>query len=398
MKEKTCVECGYTLSQFNKTGMLGCPKCYESFKTEIHSIIKDVQFGNTCHTDDFFVNNNESNSNNIDLNLFEGNIITSRVRLARNLTNYPFRIKEYELAQDIAKEIADILFTIDDFTLFFMSDLTELRKQALKERYLISKNLINNSSFGSVLLNKDENISVMINEEDIIREQCIVHGFHLNNAYERLSTIDNELCKSFDIAYNKDYGFLTACPTNLGTGLRASVMLFLPALTKSGKIASSINSLTNMGLTIRGIYGEGSSSEGCIYQVSNEITLGMSSEEIVNLVEDTVLTICKAERLETERIFMSHELQTTDSAKKAYGVLSNAVLLGYDEFLNEISKLKLGAMLGYIDIDDIGKLDNLIVNVRPANISYVYGKQLSDLERDICRADMVKKFLSENMR
>ena len=172
-------------------------------------------------------------------------------------------------------------------------------------------------------------------------------------------------------------------------------MLFLPALTASGKIASSLERFSKLGLTVRGLYGEGSEAEGCTYQISNEVTLGLSEYEILSLVEDAVVSVCKAEREEMERLYVSRELQTMDRAKKSFGILTNAVLLSYGEFLSELARVKLGAMLGLIDIRDIAKLDELSVMVRPANLSLAYGKRLSATERDLYRAETVGKVLSE---
>lgn len=329
----------------------------------------------------------------INPDVFGGNIVTSRVRLARNFADYPFKIKEPDDAGETAKQISRLLFQADDFTLYFVSELTDIEKEAMKERYLISQGLIDNADCGAVLINADESVSVMINEEDVIREQCFMRGLRLKEAYERLSAIDDVICDNFDVAFDENFGYLTACPTNVGTGLRASVMLFLPALTESGKLKSIINELSQKGLTVRGAYGEGSKAEGCVYQISNEVTLGLSEYEILDLVEESVIAVCEAERKESERLFTAHELKTMDACKKSYGILTNAVLLSYGELLSEMARVKLGAMLGYIDIQDIDKLDDLIVSVRPANLCERYGKTLSATERDLYRAETVSKTL-----
>ena len=330
-----------------------------------------------------------------DTELYKGNIVTTRVRLARNFRDYPFKINEPELAHETAKEVSVALYNRDRFTLYYLSELSELKKEAMKERHLISQNLIDNSACGAALVNEDESLSLMINEEDIIREQCFMRGFCLKDAYERLSVIDDEINNNFDVAFDDEFGYLTACPTNAGTGLRASVMLFLPALTYGGKIASSLREFSERGLTVRGLYGEGSKAEGCVYQISNEITLGLSEYEILELVENAVITICKAERAEAERLFGSAELTVMDRAKKSYGILTNAVLLSYDEFITELARVKLGAMMGFIDIRDLPRLDDLAVSVRPANLSLAYGKRLNETERDLYRAETVRKVLSE---
>lgn len=324
-----------------------------------------------------------------DYDLSIGNVITSRVRLARNLDGYPFEVKNQKSAKEIIKSVNRALVKCDTFNLYYMSNLSEIKMEALKERYLISNALINNKSCGAVLINTDETVSVMVNEEDVIRQQCFMRGLNLFSAYDKLSVIDEELEKNLDVAYSKKFGYLTACPTNLGTGLRASVMMFLPALTEGGKISALVREVEELGLTVRGVYGEGSRAEGFTYQISNEITLGVTEEEILDEVTKTVVRICTAEREEAERIYGGKELDTMDKAKKAFGVLTNAVVLSYQEFLEYISRVKIGAMLGVINISDVEKIDDLIVSVRPHSLSERYGRPLSQLDRDLFRAEIV---------
>lgn len=324
---------------------------------------------------------------------YAGTIIMSRVRLARNLRGFPFKIKDPAQAKDIAKKVNRALVKADTFNLYFTSNLSDMKLEAMKERHLISKNLIENRACGAALINQDESISVMVNEEDVIREQCFKSGFCLSEAYKKLTQIDYELEKNLPIAYDNNLGYLTACPTNLGTGLRASVMMFLPALTEGGKISALVNECKKLGLTVRGLYGEGSNAEGYIYQISNEVTLGVSEREIIREVEKTVEYICKAEHDEREKIFAKEELKTMDGARKSFGVLTNAVFLSYGEFLSHIAKVKLGAMMGLLYISDISALDDLIIKVRPANVCEMYGKWLSSGDRDMYRAEYVGKKL-----
>ncbi len=324
-----------------------------------------------------------------------GTVIMSRVRLARNLKDYPFQVTDPMIARDIVKKVNRALVKCDTFNLYYSANLNYTTLEAMKERHLISQNLIDNKDCGAALVNQDESISIMINEEDIIREQCFLKGLRLNQAYSRLYAIDEELTKNLDIAFDDRLGYLTACPTNLGTGLRASVMMFLPALTESGKINALAEEVARLGLTIRGVYGEGSSAEGYIYQISNEVTLGVSEYDILREVEDTVLSICRAERDEMERLYIKQELKTMDRARKAYGILTNAVMLDYKEFLTHVAWVKLGAMLGMINISDIEEIDELIIKVRPANLCEEQGKKLSALARDLFRAELVSNKLAK---
>lgn len=327
--------------------------------------------------------------------LFSGNIVMTRVRLARNLGGYPFKIHDPEIAREIVTKVNRALVKADTFNLFFMSKQPDIKLEAMKERHLISQNLIDNREHGAVLINGDESVSVMVNEEDVIREQCFMKGLRLQEAYKKLSHVDDELAKNLSIAYDEQFGYITACPTNLGTGLRASVMMFLPALTEGGKISALIKEVSKLGLTVRGLYGEGSEAEGYMYQISNEVTLGVTEQEILSSVEQTVEEICKVEREEMERLFVKNRLKTMDRAKKSFGVLTNAVLLSYSEFLSHMAMVKLGAMLGLIGISEIEGLDDLIIKVRPANICEHYGKRLSSVDRDLYRAEMVGNKLNK---
>ncbi len=323
-------------------------------------------------------------------NVLDGSIIMTRVRLARNLAGYPFKIKSTAEAKEIVKKVNRALVRTDTFDLFFMSNLSEIKLEAMKERHLISQNLIDNRACGAALINQQRDLSVMINEEDVIREQCFMKGFRLSEAYKKLDRVDDDLSKNLDFAFDAKYGYLTACPTNLGTGLRASVMMFLPALTESGKIGALIKEVSKLGLTVRGLYGEGSNAEGYMYQISNEVTLGVSEYEILNEVEQTVNEICLAERDCMESLYFGrNELKTMDKVRKSYGILTNAVMLSYGEFLSHIAQVKLGAMLGMISIQRVEALDDLIISVRPANICEQYGKRLSSIDRDLFRAEKV---------
>ena len=320
--------------------------------------------------------------------LFLGNIITSRVRLARNLAGYPFRVTDEKSAKEIIKKVNRAVIKCDTFNLFNVRSVDDITLEAMRERHLISTNLIEND-FGAVLVNQDESVSIMINEEDHIRQQCFMKGLRLSEAFKRLDKIDDEISKNLDVSFSGQFGFLTACPTNLGTGLRASVLMFLPALTESGKISALVEEVSRLGLTVRGVYGEGSKAEGYMYQISNEVTLGTTEYNIIRQVEETVTRICNAERDEMERLYVRKELKTMDRARKSFGILTNAVLLSYSEFLAHIAEVKLGAMLGMINIPEIDKLDELIIAARPAMLCHTYGKKLSAVDRDLLRAETV---------
>ena len=232
----------------------------------------------------------------------------------------------------------------------------------------------------------------MINEEDHLREQCIVKGFDLPLAYDTMNGIDNRIGKSMKFAFDEQFGFLTACPTNLGTGLRASVMLFLPAFTVNGIMPRVIRSISRLGLTVRGVYGEGSDAEGYMYQISNEVTLGVTEEEILTQVKEAVLKICELEEAERRNLIQgSSALEIQDECLRAYGILTNCAKISTREFVSLTAKVKLGACLGYINIDDVSAIDDLVIKLTPSNITAAAGKQLTALERDVYRAQYCAK-------
>ena len=326
---------------------------------------------------------------------YEGNIITTRIRIARNLWNYPFKVVEPKTANEIVKKVNRALIKCGTFNLYCMRNLNQIELEAMKAKHLISQSLIDNAQFGVALISEDESLSVMVHEEDVIREQCFMKGLRLFEAYKRLDAIDDELGKNLDFAFDGDLGYLTACPTNVGTGLRASVMVFLPALTISKKINELGERLEELGLTIRGAYGEGSDGEGYVYQISNQLTLGVNEQKVLSVVEDAVLSVCEEERKQLSKLLSKREIYIMNEAKKSYGILTNAIMLSYTEALNHISNVKLGAMVGMLNISDIEGLDELIVSISPALIIKQYGRMLSEMDRDLFRAEIINKKLKK---
>lgn len=331
--------------------------------------------------------------NVINPEIYMGNVVKTRVRLARNLVGYPFRLSDETVSREIVKKLKRALQKTGDFAAFMTGDLSPMTLEAMKEKHLISCNLIENRGVSAALVSDDESVSIMVGEEDVLREQCFMKGLRLKEAYERIDEIDDCVSTEFDFSFDDKLGYLTACPTNLGTGLRASVMTFLPALTESGKIKRTVDNLKERGLTVRGLYGEGSAAEGFLYQISNEVTLGVTEFEIIRRVENAVLSICEAERREAERLYTRNELFTMDKAKKSFGVLTNAVLLNYNEFLEHMARVKIAAMLGMIDVTDFGVIDDLTEAVRPASLCVRCGKKLSETDEDLSRAETVRKEL-----
>ena len=320
--------------------------------------------------------------------------VSTRVRLARNFEGYPFpnRLKDEKRAKEIVMVVAAALNRTDAFKLYHMNNVSDEQAEFLKERYLISQDLIDNRRISAALVSKDESISVMINEEDHIREQYFTKGFDFKKAYERISGIDDIVSESIAFAYDDTLGFLTACPTNLGTGLRASVMLFLPAITRRNLMRQLLPELKSKGLTVRGAYGEGSGTEGALYQISNEVTLGWSEEKILSVVEGAVEKIVLMELLERDKIKREEGLSLADAVLRSYGILTNCIRIDAREFLLRMADVKFGVALGYLE-GSMEELDNLIIDMRPANINRLNGAPMDAESRELYRAEYAGKVL-----
>ena len=328
-------------------------------------------------------------------------VVSTRIRLARNIEGYPFpsHLKDEKQAREIIRLVTSGLsrldgFQDDQFNVYYMHNITDEQAQILKENHLISPNLIKNKRASAAIINTDESVSIMINEEDHLREQCILKGFELKTAYDTMAQIDARISNSMKFAYDEQLGYLTACPTNLGTGLRASVMAFLPALTINGVMPKVYRSISRLGLTVRGVYGEGSDAEGYMYQISNEVTLGVTEEDILTQVGEVVKKVAELE--ENERLNLKSgpsSLEIKDDCLRSLGILTNCAKLSTSELLKLSAGVKLGACLGYIGIDDVTEIDDLVIKMRPANITAAANRQLTPIERDIYRAEYVARHL-----
>lgn len=317
--------------------------------------------------------------------------VSTRIRLARNFAGYlfPSRLTERDTAREIVRRVYDAVRDIDAFRLCYMSEIEEGIAENFKENYLISQALLDRREYSALILNEDEDVALMLNEEDHIREQCFQRGLNLWRGYEMLSGIDETISSRVPFAFDTRLGYLTSCPSNLGTGLRASVMLFLPGLTMNGLVPKLAEQVSRLGLTMRGAYGEGSTADGYLYQLSNEITLGLSEREILTEVESAVMRIVEYESKEREKLSVSDPVSVKDLCLRALGILTHCAVLSYREFVQHISNVKLGAALSMISVDDIGKIDDLIVAMRPSNLNRLKGSRMPSREREIFRAECV---------
>ena len=321
-------------------------------------------------------------------------IVSTRVRLARNVDGFafPHKIKEHE-SRKITDGVMRALMPVDKFTRYDMSDLSQLDGTILQEKHLISRDLLTECPFGSVLISADENVSVMVNEEDHIREQVILPGLSLDQAYDRINRIDDVLGANIKFAYSPRFGYLTSCATNVGTGMRASVMMFLPALTMKGLMDACINEVGRLNMTVRGVYGEGSKADGFLYQVSNQRSLGLTETDILDSVKSAIAHIVESE-LRARQLLKRDESELRDQIYRAYGVLTNAYKLATDEAMQLLAMIRLGAYYGYISVSDPADLQSLITSCQPANMQRLSGKNISVDERDVLRARYVANALS----
>ena len=325
-------------------------------------------------------------------------VISSRIRLARSLKNYPFSNNtNLEKANDVLVKAFNAINNVGNFNTYRLKNLSQLALEEMLEDHLISSQLIENSDISGVAISDDKTVSIMVNEEDHLREQCLLSGLDLKRAYDIINDIDNELNISLNFDYDKNFGYLTACPTNVGTGIRASVMMFLPGICLTNNFEEMVNAVSKLGICVRGAYGEGSQANGYVFQISNQFSLGKTEDEIIQLVESTVLKICDLEKKARNNLMANNENKLTDDVFRAYGVLSNCYLIGSNEACEYLSKLKLGVALNIINLKNPEIIDELVKNISACKINGMSGANLSAIERDKSRAQYLGRVL-KNMR
>lgn len=318
-------------------------------------------------------------------------VLSTRVRLARNLEDYPFPCRlTVKGKEKVCEEIKDEILKDDvwNFEYTDMKDYSRAQVISLAERHLISPEFASDRAGRGLLLTKDESISIMLCEEDHIRLQVMMSGLALKEAYSVADKLDNVIGSKMNYAYDDRIGYLTQCPTNLGTAMRASVMLHLPALTRCGQIGKLASTVSKLGLVIRGAYGEGSSPRGDIYQLSNQITLGISEESALDNLQSITLQLIAQERAAAKKLLESATEE--DKVFRALGTLKYARVLSGDEFMELSSLVRMGISNGLIDFD-ISKLNELTVKVQPATINAEQNKDLSGNQRDIIRANFTRE-------
>ncbi len=321
-------------------------------------------------------------------------IISTRVRLARNLADFAFAAK---LSPQDGEQIIELVWKAlapiaKEFTLYKIHKLSPVKQQALIEKHLISPDLTGGSFPRAAIINKDESISIMVNEEDHIRIQCLSPGFAPDATWDMANKIDDLISESLNYAFHEKFGYLTSCPTNTGTGLRISAMVHLPAIAVSGRMTGLLSQAVKSGMAVRGLYGEGTDAQGNFYQISNQVTLGFSEEELIERFNKVVFAVCEVESSLRKQLSKDIPAKLVDRIWRSYGNMQYAYMLSGKELLNLISDVRLGIYLGILKEIPFQKLTSLMVITMPANITGS-AVSLTVEQRDMKRAQIVKELI-----
>ena len=317
---------------------------------------------------------------------YEDVVITTRKRLARNVKGYRFTNnmsarQKQELLEYIKENLKD------KYDILELDNIDDVTKKSLVEKHIISKELLLNNGT-AIILDEKNGISTMINEEDHFRIQAFQNAFDIDKAYENIVNVDNDIASKIDYAYTKDYGYITACPTCLGTGMRVSVMLHLPALEKIGALEKIFNEISNLGISIRGIYGENTNGDGSIYQISNQKTLGIKEEDIIEQVKQVTNYIVKQERKARE--ILKNKLQIKDEVMRSYGIAKYATMISQEEAMQLLSNIAMGINMDYIKDVSLEKIRELIENIGINTLRKNMKDNFSKEEENIKRAEYIK--------
>ena len=321
-------------------------------------------------------------------------VISSRIRLARNLRNHAFpgwaKKAERIAILDLIRPRVEQLAEMQDSFAESLQDLSALERQVLVERHLISREHAAKGVGSAVVMNRRQTLSVMINEEDHLRMQSIRSGLQLKQAFKLVDKIDSALEEKLQFAYDPRLGYLTACPTNVGTGMRASAMLHLPGLVLSELINQVIQAVSKIGLAVRGLYGEGTEAMGNLFQISNQTTLGEKEEDIINRLSKVIETIIEKEHDARQILLQKKPSTLWDQIGRAYGVLTYAHAMASKEALNLLSIIKLGIDLGAFAPDHRLSIDELFIDTQPAHLQKCSEQKLNAEERDYLRAQIIR--------
>jgi len=323
-------------------------------------------------------------------------VLSSRVRLARNLARvrFPGRQSPEEATEVLTLAERAVGILGDEWDFYRLAPLPGADRRVLVEKHLISPQLARHPQAAALALCRDERASLMVNEEDHLRLQVLEPGRHLDGAWKTADGMDDRLEADLEYAFGGDLGYLTACPTNLGTGMRASAMVHLPVLVLSGRVGALLQAVTKIGYAVRGLYGEGTEAVGNLFQVSNQRTLAMSEEEIVGHLDQVLGQVIQAERESRHELRTQNPHQVADRVGRAFGILSGARLLSTSEAMRLISDVRLGLSLGMLPQIDYATVNALLVICRSGFLTRVAGRELPAVERDVLRAQLVRERLA----
>jgi protein arginine kinase len=326
-------------------------------------------------------------------------VLSSRVRLARNIANAPFPSRadsdSREKIISFVRSAVEISPNLKKGILVNCAELDELDRTFLVERHLISLEFTSCRDFSGLLIGESENTSVMINEEDHLRIQALYSGLEIKRAFQLANQVDDELSNSLEYAFDSTFGYLTACPTNTGTGMRASVLIHLPGLVLTREIEKVIPQINKLGLVVRGFYGEGSDVMGNLFQISNQTTLGRSEDDIVESLERITRQIIEYEENARKRLVAEAKDQIEDKIWRAYGILRYARTLTSEEVLNMLSAIRLGIGMEVIKSVSLSRLNEILALTQPAHLQKYFDQRMDTGERDRVRADLIRSKLVE---
>ncbi len=324
-------------------------------------------------------------------------VISSRIRLARNLEKYPFATRATKASQQEVLELVKGGIaksrTLKQPLFFEMGELDEVDRQFLVERHLVSREHATQPDHRAVAIDPREVISIMINEEDHLRLQVMQSGMNLRDAWSIMDALDDELSEVLPFAYSSEWGYLTCCPTNTGTGMRGSVMVHLPSLVLTKQVNKVIHTITKLGLTARGLYGEGTEASGNFFQISNQVALGRTEEELVENLERIIKQVIEQEQAARESLVANNRTQLEDRIWRAFGILRHARTMSSNEALDLLSAVRLGVDLGLMNGLDRPAVNELFLFSQPAHLQKLEGKALSTRERDAKRAQLIRERL-----
>ena len=321
-------------------------------------------------------------------------VVSSRIRLARNLTSYPFTSRATaEQRGELEAILSERIMKVDiaeGAAYLNLNELSPIERMLLVERHLISRELSAAEGDRGVAFTPDEVISIMVNEEDHLRIQVMRCGYELEDTWRIVNEVDNKLEHVLQFAFSTKLGYLTACPTNVGSGMRLSVMLHLPALVSTRHLEKVVNAVAKLNLVVRGLYGEGTQASGDFYQISNQVTLGKSERDIIQSMQDVIPRVLEYERKAREGLLTDNRKKVEDRVWRAVGILRMARFITSEETMHLLSQVRMGVNMGLVTSIDLKTINEILIQTLPAHLQKMNGRDLDSEERNIVRADFIR--------